>query len=87
KANRSVGISNVYFDGYSGPSIVMFLDMNKICVSSGSACTSGSEQPSIVITSIYDENRAKSSVRFSFSFENTKEEVDIVISKLKEFIK
>ncbi|MCR4660765.1 MAG: cysteine desulfurase, partial [Clostridia bacterium] len=46
KANRSVGISNVYFDGYSGPSIVMFLDMNKICVSSGSACTSGSEQPS-----------------------------------------
>ena len=82
---RSPSISNVYFEGFLSSNIVVYLDLNNVCVSSGPACTAGSEQPSTVITSIYDENRAKSSVRFSFSSDNTIEEIDKVIALLKEF--
>lgn len=61
------------------------LDINNICASGGSACTSGADQGSHVIRSINnDPNRIP--VRFSFCRHNTKEEVDIVVEKLKEII-
>jgi cysteine desulfurase len=61
------------------------LDINNICVSGGSACTSGADQGSHVIRAISsDPNRI--AVRFSFSKHNTKEEVDTVVEKLKELI-
>ncbi len=61
------------------------LDINNICASGGSACTSGADQGSHVIRSINnDPNRVP--VRFSFCRHNTKEEVDIVVEKLKELI-
>jgi len=59
------------------------LDMNGICASSGSACSSGSDKGSHVLEAIHaDPNRV--AIRFSFSKYNTKEEVDFVIAKLKE---
>lgn len=61
------------------------LDINNICASGGSACTSGADAGSHVIRSI-NNNPNKVTVRFSFSKHNTKEEVDIVVEKLKEFI-
>ena len=61
------------------------LDINGICASGGSACTSGADAGSHVIRSINnDPNRV--AVRFSFSRHNTKEEVDRVVEKLKELI-
>jgi cysteine desulfurase len=61
------------------------LDINHICASGGSACTSGVEQGSHVIRAI-NNNPNQVTVRFSFSKHNTKEEVDYVVGKLKDLI-
>jgi len=65
--------------------ILFNLDINNICVSGGSACSSGADQGSHVIRAI-NNNPSLVTVRFSFSKYNTKEEVDIVVEKLKELI-
>ncbi|MGN6265243.1 MAG: cysteine desulfurase family protein [Ginsengibacter sp.] len=61
------------------------LDINNICASGGSACTSGVEAVSHVIKAIYTDSD-QATVRFSFSKFNTKDEVDIVVNKLKEIL-
>jgi cysteine desulfurase len=61
------------------------LDINNICASGGSACTSGVEAVSHVIKTISPESD-QATVRFSFSKFNTKEEVDVVVNKLKEIM-
>jgi cysteine desulfurase len=61
------------------------LDINGICTSGGSACTSGAEQGSHVIRAI-NNNPNQVTVRFSFSRNNTREQVDTVVAKLKELI-
>jgi cysteine desulfurase len=65
--------------------ILFNLDINNICASGGSACTSGADQGSHVIRAI-NNNPNLITVRFSFSKHNTKEEIDQVIAKLKEII-
>ncbi|HTS45263.1 MAG TPA: cysteine desulfurase family protein [Puia sp.] len=65
--------------------ILFNLDINHICASGGSACTSGVEQTSHVIRAI-NNNPGRVTVRFSFSKYNTKKEIDAVVSKLKELI-
>jgi cysteine desulfurase len=61
------------------------LDINHICASGGSACTSGADQGSHVIRAVnYNPNQV--TVRFSFSTDNTREEVDYVVEKLREII-
>jgi cysteine desulfurase len=65
--------------------ILFNLDINHICASGGSACTSGADQGSHVIRALNgDDDRV--TVRFSFSKNNTKEEVGAVVEKLKELI-
>lgn len=65
--------------------ILFNLDINNICASGGSACTSGADQGSHVIRAIsHDPNRV--TVRFSFSKFNTREEIDIVVDKLRTLI-
>ncbi len=61
------------------------LDINNICASGGSACTSGADQGSHVIRAI-NNNPNQVTVRFSFSKHNTKAEVDEVVEKLKELV-
>jgi cysteine desulfurase len=61
------------------------LDIHHICASGGSACTSGAEQGSHVIRAI-NNNPNQVTVRFSFSKHNTREQVDVVVAKLKELI-
>ena len=61
------------------------LDINNICASGGSACTSGTEQGSHVIRTV-NNNPNQVTVRFSFCKNNTKEEVDQVVAKLQELI-
>jgi cysteine desulfurase len=65
--------------------ILFNLDINNICASGGSACTSGADQGSHVIRAV-NNNPNQITVRFSFSKHNTKEEIDAVISKLQEII-
>jgi cysteine desulfurase len=65
--------------------ILFNLDINNICASGGSACTSGAEQGSHVIRAI-NNNPNQITVRFSFSKYNTKDEVDAVVEKLKELV-
>jgi cysteine desulfurase len=65
--------------------ILFNLDINNICASGGSACTSGADQGSHVIRAI-NNNPNQVTVRFSFSKYNKKEEIDYVVEKLKELI-
>ncbi|MEP6684407.1 MAG: cysteine desulfurase family protein [Parafilimonas sp.] len=65
--------------------ILFNLDINNICASGGSACTSGANVGSHVINAI-NPNSDCVTVRFSFSKNNTKEEIDTVVEKLKEII-
>lgn len=63
--------------------ILFNLDINNICVSGGSACTSGANQGSHVIRAI-NNNPNQVTVRFSFCKNNTEEEIDVVVNKIKE---
>lgn len=65
--------------------LLFSLDMNNICISGGSACTSGANQGSHVIKALHN-NPNLVTVRFSFCKHNTKEEIDTVINKLKELV-
>jgi len=70
------------------PMLLFSLDLKGIAVSGGSACQSGSNKGSHVLNTILDNEEAlKTSVRFSFSKYNTKEELDYVIEVLKEILK
>ncbi len=79
-------VLNVSFPKTEKSEMMLFnLDIHHICVSGGSACTSGADQGSHVIRSInHDPNQV--AVRFSFSKNNQKEEIDTVVEKLKELI-
>ncbi len=82
---RVSGISNITFDGVDGEALLLNLDLKHICVSAGSACTSGSVDPSHVLIAMgKTREQAQSSVRFSLSDENTAQEVDTVIETLIE---
>jgi cysteine desulfurase len=65
--------------------ILFNLDINNICASGGSACTSGADQASHVIGAL-DNDPDLVTVRFSFSKYNTKEEIDFVVEKLRGMI-
>lgn len=78
-------IVNLYFPFVKSDLLLTYLDMKDIYVSAGSACFAGTLEPSYVIENMYDKERAKRSVRFSFGFSNTKKEIDEVIKVLNEF--
>lgn len=75
------GTVNMCFEGIEGESLLLMLDMNGICASSGSACTSGSLDPSHVLLSIgLPHEVAHGSLRLSIGEYNTMEEIDHIIS-------
>ena len=76
-------IINIYLPDYKSDFLLTYLDMQGICVSAGSACRAGSFLPSHVITNMYDKARAEHSVRLSFGYQNTKEEIDQTIEVLE----
>lgn len=78
---------NFAFQFIEGESLLIKLDMEGICGSSGSACTSGSLDPSHVLLAIgLPHEIAHGSLRLTLSEENTKEEMDYVVEKLKEIV-
>lgn len=86
--NRLPGNSNISFLGVNGQDLLLNLDMLGICVSSGSACTSGSIDASHVLLAIgLDEDTSKSSIRVSVGKYNTKEDIDYLINSLKDIVK
>ena len=79
---------NLGFPGFQNDVLLMRLDLAGISVSTGSACTAGTVQPSHVLEALYgkDSSRLKESLRISFSELNTVEEVQDFLSKLKEIL-
>lgn len=86
-AERLPNTTNVSFEFVEGEAILLLMDEFGICASSGSACTSGSLQPSHVLRAMgVPFTMAHGSVRLSLSVYTTQEEVDMVIDKLPPII-
>lgn len=80
---RLDGNLNIGFEFVEGESLLMWLDANGICASTGSACNSASLEPSHVLLSIgVPHERAHGSLRFTLSHENTEEDVDYILATL-----
>jgi len=87
RVNRLPNTTNISFEFVEGEGILLMLDRYGICASSGSACTSGSLQPSHVLRAMgVPFTMAHGSIRFSLSIENTEAEIDLVIETLPGII-
>lgn len=85
--NRLPSNANFSFRYVEGESLLFSLDLAGIAVSSGSACSSGSLEPShVLLATGMSEGLAHGSLRFSFGKENTAEDVDYTVDKLKEIV-
>ncbi len=85
--NRLPNTTSISFEYVEGESILLMLDEFGICASSGSACTSGSLEPSHVLRAMgVPFTAAHGSIRFSLSTYNTEEEIDFIIEKLPPII-
>ncbi|MHC4123220.1 MAG: cysteine desulfurase NifS [Planctomycetota bacterium] len=87
KENRLGNTSNISFEYIEGEAILLMLDKHGICASSGSACTSGSLEPSHVLRAMgIPFTAAHGSIRFSLSRYNTEKEIDYAIEKIPPII-
>ncbi len=87
RTSRLPGNVNMCFEGIEGESLLLMLDMHGVCASSGSACTSGSLDPSHVLLAIGRPHEvAHGSLRLSLSEYNTEEEIDAIISAVTEVV-
>ena len=85
---RISNTSNIAFLGVDGETLLMHLDLSGVAASHGSACSSGSLEPSRVLTQMgIDKKTARSSLRFSLSRMNTREEIDLAIEKIVHSVK
>lgn len=85
--NRLPNTTSIGFDSVEGEGILLLLDQYGICASSGSACTSGSLEPSHVLRAMgVPFTSAHGSIRFSLSRYNTEEEIDYIIENLPPII-
>lgn len=87
REHRVATNANFSFEAIEGEALLLMLDMNGICASSGSACTSGSLDPSHVLLSIgLPHEIAHGSLRISISDETTKEDIDYILEKLPSIV-
>lgn len=87
REKRLPGNLNMCFEGIEGESLLLLLDAHGICASSGSACTSGSLDPSHVLLSLgLPHEVAHGSLRLSLCEENTEEEIDVILEKVPEVV-
>lgn len=85
--NRLPGTLNISFPGAEGESILLYLDLEGVAVSTGSACATGSLEPShVLLATGVDIENAHGSIRFSFGRFNVEEDVDYVLSILPGII-
>ena len=85
--NRLPGNANVSFKNVNGSELLFELDKYGICASAGSACSTSNPAPSHVLTAIgLDKNYIGGTLRVSFGRDNTMEDVDFLVNRLKEFV-
>ena len=85
---RLPGNLNVCFENIDSNELILKLDAVGICVSGGSACSSGESKPSHVLTAIgVPSDLAKGALRLTFGDFNTKDDVDYFIENLEKIIK
>lgn len=85
--NRLPNISNISFQQIEGEGLLINLDMQGVAVSTGSACSSGSLEPSPVIRALgRDDELARGAIRFSFGKENTLEDVEYILEILPKAV-
>ncbi|HEY4106053.1 MAG TPA: cysteine desulfurase family protein, partial [Polyangiaceae bacterium] len=80
QAERLPHVSNLSFAGHSGDELVAALDLLGVCVSSGSACSAGTTEPSMVIGAMLGRERARAAVRVSLGDDSTNEQVQAAIT-------
>ena len=86
--HRIAGNANISFKDVNGAELLFKLDESNICASAGSACSTSNQGPSHVLAAIgLDKEYANGTLRFSFGRDNTKEDVDYLVDKLKEILK
>jgi cysteine desulfurase len=84
---RVPNTTNIYFDGIEGEALVIALDLKGLAVSTGAACSSGSIEPSHVLTAMGQSHaRAKAGIRFSLGKQNTIDDVDFALALLTEAV-
>jgi cysteine desulfurase len=87
KTNRLPNTANISFEYVEGEAILLHMNQHRICASSGSACTSGSLEPSHVLRAMgVPFTAAHGSIRFSLSVYNTEDEIDYVVEKMPAII-
>ena len=85
---RIPGTLNLGFKGVEGEALTINLDLKGICVSTGSACTAGSLEPSHVLVAMaVPQEVARGTVRFSIGCENTEEEIDYCLREVPAVVK
>lgn len=85
--NRLPGNANISFRGINGSELLLKLDEAHICASAGSACSTSNPEPSHVLTAIgLDKEFLDGTLRVSFGKDNTKEDVDYLVSAIKEIV-
>ena len=85
RTQRLPGNANISIPSVQGEALLLNLDNEGICISTGSACTSGSLVPSHVLTAIgLSDELAQSSIRVTIGDENTKEDINFLIDKIIE---
>ena len=86
-AVRTPNTANIYFDHIDGEPLVIALDLKRLAVSSGAACSSGAIEPSHVLTAMgLRPDRARASVRFSLGKQTTQEDIDFALELVPETV-
>jgi len=87
RQQRVPGVTNLNFDFIEGEGLQISLDLKGIAVSTGSACSSGSTEPSHVLVALgLDSENGRGTIRFSFGVDNTEEDVDQVLNVLPALV-
>ena len=87
RSRRSPHLSNISFRFIEGEGLLISLDLQGVAVSTGSACSSGTLEPSPVIQALgRNDELARGAIRFSFGKDNTAEDVDYVLEILPRIV-
>jgi cysteine desulfurase len=84
---RATHVTSLHVPGFPGPELVAALDLEGVSVSSGSACSAGTSEPSPVISAMYDEKRARESVRVSLGETTTHEDIERAVQAFEKVLR
>ena len=87
KTNRLPGNCNISFENINGEELLFKLDEKGICASAGSACSTGTSEPSHVLTAIGLPSKfLNGTIRFTFGIDNTKDDIDYLVNELQNIV-